>query len=139
MDYYSNDDFSDTSSEYDEEFLVDKFLDIHMGDVVDLYMDFKEHFESYNPKFLEYLKSTDLVDFVVKCIFDPYEYEDTHEAPDTFLEDYINEIGLSYQYLKHFVSKFKGHVDYSSWAQFCYTNSNNKKQMYLHNNSSISI
>lgn len=119
-DEYDSNSESDMSCEYD-------ILDIvSIDDIIDLYYYFAERF-ALMPFFLHKMKSTNLTDITYEClnntiecyIENMLEYYDSRKY-QKFLDDYSNEILISYQIYTNFLRKYKSSIELSDWEFICY-------------------
>lgn len=106
------------------------FLDTKGDFILDIYFELKKGV-SYNTCFLDALKSTDLSDFFISCLFNDIKdlkrivwfHPKLNVIYDYFVEEYKNELDISYDIVAEFLSKYKYRLDPVIWAKFCYKHS----------------
>lgn len=120
----SDDNLSDTSSIYNDDDLINSFLDYHTYNIIHLYEQLKNTF-TYNPFFLDKLKSTDLTDFFIHLLYYNYNYNSQQNLYyiKNFSIEYENELSISFNIVEKFLNTCKYNLDYSTWSYFCYTKS----------------
>jgi hypothetical protein len=106
---------------------IDSFISNYLDDVLDLYYEFQERF-SWSPFFLGRLKSTDLTDFLVDCIFIPRNIKSritytSLSLYEPFLQEYRQELHVSFTMIDKFLSCLKVQIKRPDWGLFCFHNS----------------
>jgi hypothetical protein len=107
--------------------MIDKFLSDHLDNVLDIYYDFETRFR-LNPWFLERMKTTDLIDFCIDCLFPKQTsfhnkkryFSDNHEVFDLFEEEYLWELEISFRIISKFLNKFQYTLDIQTWSLCCF-------------------
>lgn len=105
---------------------TDEFVTFHLHDVLDIYFDFKERF-SYNPYFLEYMRSTHLTDYITHVLYgSPYpsvgvtNYTKPEYVYERFLIEYQTELAVSGQFIERFLRQFNHTSSAAIWNEFCF-------------------
>lgn len=96
----------------------------NLDNIIDLYFYFKEHL---SPNFLEYLESSvPLVNFVYNILYNrenlnerKYKYKGDPNF-DYFVNEYRDEIVVSYNLINKFLILHNKHIEKSQWKSFCF-------------------
>jgi hypothetical protein len=118
MSQYEDSSYVSTSDASEDEDQVDKFFENNLDAIIDMYDEFRERF-SHNPYFLQKLVSSNLTDFFIDCLFENNQVRSLNERDICVLQEYENEINISYSIVYSFLYKFKYRLPQNHWIQFC--------------------
>lgn len=112
-------DYDDDESDYDKfTNSINSFLNDNYYNVILLTEDIKSHFYS-NPDFLCKLNSHIFINIIVDLVFHQYIQTTDDHYILSFIENFQNEIDISYNIISNFLSQFDTKIDYYIWCQIC--------------------
>lgn len=98
---------------------VNEFLDNNFYNVILLCEQIKRNFY-HVPDFLCKLDSDRLMNFLVDYLFYDSISISVHERElSKFVDQYANEIDISYTMINRFLLKYKYSIDYDAWSKMC--------------------
>lgn len=117
FEYYDSDDCEDEYDMFINE--VNTFLDNNFYNVILLSEQIKNNF-FYNPNFLSKLDSNRLMNIFVDYLFYDGVTIIVHQTElYKFIDQYVNEIDISYNMINTFLSPYKCVMDYDIWIKIC--------------------
>lgn len=97
------------------------FLSNNYDNMLDLYYELKEMFPM-NPNFLSLLDSVTFCEYITDLV---HEKKVTYSRISinffTFMEMFLNETRISYNYMNNFLHNYNIKITLEQWEKFCFT------------------
>jgi hypothetical protein len=97
------------------------FLSNNYDNMLDLYYELKEMFPM-NPNFLSLLDSVTFCEYITNLVFEKkVTYSRISSDFFTFMEMFLNETRISYNYMNNFLHNYNIKITLEQWEKLCFT------------------